>query len=394
MLTDTINTGILDQVLQEFLSVLQYDYGRLESAAKTLFYYLAGIQMVVSALWLMFKNDVVEAFVKTLQMFFTFSVFYTLVVFGGSWMPQIINGFIAMGATASGIHSLSPSSVLDQGLSIGFAILDNFSNWGWATHPLGSLLSCAILIAIVILYALLAAEMTVILIKSYTLITVSGLMFAFGANEAVRPIALNYFKAVIGIGLQLLVFYLVMGVGVQIGHDWAVLIGQAAAQHDLKPFLVVMAAVIVFYLIVKNVPVFIAGLSGISGFRNYGDAAVAAAMTAGGMGANAIQQAASMGGKSVQGLGQLGKAGLQTYQSGASHYQAGKAAHHAVSHAAKTVAAATGGAIKSSVMKTQPNMSFGQKVNAHMAAKMAQHAAQQAKASAPGSHFKSNQVKK
>jgi len=370
MLHAAVNTGVLDQVLQEFLQALQRDYTRIEDLAKGLFYYLAGIQIVISAIWMMFKGDIQEAFVKTLQIFFTISVFYTLVLFGGSWMPQLINGFISIGTTSSGISSLTPSSVMGQGVSIGFAIMDNFSHWGWVTHPFGSLLSCAILIAIIILYALLAAEIAIILIKSYVLMSLSGLMFAFGANEAVRPIAMNYFKAVIGIGLQLLVFYLIMGVGVQIGQDWAHLIGQAASQHELKPFLVVMAAVIVFYMIVKNVPPFIAGLSGVSGFRSYGDAAVGAAMTAGGVGARAAMSAATMGAGGVQALGQVGKG---VFQTGASVAQ---------------------GAKSGSIMKANQHMSFGQKFNAKMAQRMSQQAATAAKASSPGGDFKSNQVKK
>lgn len=395
MLQAGISSGVLDQVLQEFLQALQGDYTRIESLAKGLFYYLAGIQIVISAIWLMFKGDPIEATVKTIQIFFTIAVFYTLVLFGGSWMPQIINGFISIGSTSSGISSLTPSSVMDQGVSIGFAIMDNFSHWGWVTHPFGSLLSCAILIAIIILYALLAAEIAIILIKSYVLISLSGLMFAFGANEAVRPIAMNYFKSVIGIGLQLLTFYLIMGVGVQVGQDWATLIGQAAQAHDLKPFLVVMAAVIVFYMVVKNVPPFIAGLTGISGFRSYGDAAVGAAMTAGGVGARAAMTVASGGAGAVQGLGQFAKAGVQTGASFSQARQGGMAFHQAAGHTAKHAASAMGSSIKDSVMKANQHMSFGQKFNAKMSEKMAQQAASStSKTSAPGSSFKSNQVKK
>ena len=82
MLHAAVNTGVLDQVLQEFLQALQRDYTRIEDLAKGLFYYLAGIQIVISAIWMMFKGDIQEAFVKTLQIFFTISVFYTLVLFG------------------------------------------------------------------------------------------------------------------------------------------------------------------------------------------------------------------------------------------------------------------------------------------------------------------------
>jgi len=383
-------TGVLDQVLQEFLKALQGDYTRLEIFSKGLFYYLAGIQIAVSAIWLMLKSDPIEATVKTIQIFFTISVFYTLVQFGGRWMPQIINGFISIGSNSSGITSLTPSSVLDQGVSIGFAIIDNFSHWGWVTHPFGSMLACFILLVIIVLYALLAAEMVILLVKSYMLVSLSGLMFAFGANEAVRPIAMNYFKSVIGIGLQLLTFYLIMGVGVQIGQNWAALVAQAAQTHALKPFLVVLAAVIVFYMIVKSVPTFIAGLSGVGGFRNYGGAAVGSAMTAAAMGAKMAAGVATGGATSLhtvaQGVASGAKMGKSVHQGMKSGMSFGKA----MGNTAKQVAGATGSAIKDSVMKANQHMSFGQKFQSQMASHMAQNMAQ--KTQAPNNNFQSNQV--
>ncbi len=393
MLQAAVSTGVVDQVLQEFMQALQRDFGRIEDLAKGLFYYLAGLQIVVSAIWMMFKGEPLDAAVTIIKQLFMISVFYTLVLFGGTWMPQLINGFISIGASSSGIQSLTPSSVLGQGISIGFSIISNFSHWGWVTHPFGVLLSCAILITIIVLYALLAAEIANILVKSYVLVSLSGLMFAFGANEVVRPIAMNYFKATIGIGLQLLVLYLIMGVGVQIGSDWATLIGQAAQHHALKPFLVVMAAVIVFYMIVKNVPPFIAGLTGISGFKNYGDAAVGAAMTAGGMGARGAMSAARMGTGGAQAVGQFGKGAIQASSSVAQHMKSGVSAHQAVGKAAMSTAGAAAGSIKDSMMKANQQMSFGQKFNAKMASRLAQQAAQASKASAPSSDFKPNHVK-
>lgn len=394
MMMQSMSSGILDQVLQEFLQAFQGDFSRIENLAKDLFYYLAGIQIVMSAIWLMFKGDPIDAVVKTIQVFFTMSVFYTLVLFGGSWMPQILDGFISAGSTASGIYSLTPSALMDQGISIGFAIMDNFSNWGWVTHPFGSLLAVVILISIVVLYAFMAGEMAILLVKSYALVALSGLMFAFGANETVRPISMNYFKAVIGLGLQLMTFYLIMGVGVKVGSDWQALITQAAQLHDLKPFLVVMAAVIIFYLIVKNIPPFIGGLAGVGGFRSYGDAAVGAALTAGGVTAQGAMSAAKMGGVAAGAAGQFGKGVFQAGHSAAQEMKNSSGLGKAFGFAAKNVGSSVASSIKDTVMKTNQNMSFGQKVNSKMSENLAQNAVSNSKSSTPDSSFKPNKVKK
>jgi hypothetical protein len=219
-------------------------------------------------------------------------------------------------------------------------------------------------------------------------------MFTFGANEAVRPIAMNYFKAAIGIGLQLLTLYIIMGVGVQIGQGWSVLIGQAAANHELKPFLVVGAAVVVFYLIAKNVPPFIAGLSGVGGFKNFGDEAIGAVVAAGGVGAMAMQKASSGATGGIQAMGQGIKGALQAGQYASQHQQSGMSGFQAAGKAAMGLAGSMGSAIKDSVMKNNTHMSYGQKVNAAMSQKLAEQAAKASKAAAPGSDFKSNQVNK
>ena len=65
------------------------------------------------------------------------------------------------------------------------------------------------------------------------------------------------------------------------------LVKHAAENHELMPMLVMLSAIIVYYMILKNVPSFIAGLSGIGGFQNVGAATV-------GMSINAAMQAARM----------------------------------------------------------------------------------------------------
>ena len=240
----------------------------------------------------------------------------------------------------------------------------------------------------------MAGEMAILLVKSYALVALSGLMFAFGANETVRPISMNYFKAVIGLGLQLMTFYLIMGVGVKVGSDWQALIAQAAQLHDLKPFLVVMAAVIIFYLIVKNIPPFIGGLAGVGGFRSYGDAAVGTALTAGGVGAQAAMGVGKMGGAATGAAGQFGKGVFQTGHSVAQEMKNSSGLGKAFGFAAKNVGSSVASSIKDTVMNTNQNMSFGQKVNSKMSENLAQNAVLNSKSSTPDGSFKPNKVKK
>src|SRR3990167_7502151 len=98
MIQDAISSGVLDNVLQEFMTQFKGEFSQIQSLGKTLFVYLAVIQVTMSALWIAIKGDLKEGCVKGLQIAFTLSVFYTLICYGGTWMPQIIDGFINVGS--------------------------------------------------------------------------------------------------------------------------------------------------------------------------------------------------------------------------------------------------------------------------------------------------------
>lgn len=369
-----MDSGILDQVTQQFLTALHHDSRLIQHAAEMLFYYLATIQLALSALWMTLAGESLQRFVtRLIQLIFSFGFFYGLIQFGGQWIPQLFNGFIHLGQLA-GVTSLDPSSILDQGMCISGAILKGFFGWGVLGHPWVSVVGGIICLSIVVLYGFMAAELTLVLVKSYILIAIGGLFFALGASDYTQDMIKNYFRAAIGLGLQLMSLYLLLGVGQNIGAEWASMTTLAAENHELMPMFVILAAVIVYYMILKNIPVFIAGLSGIGGFRNYGDAAVGMAINAGMSGVNALSNVKDLAGKGIQGLAQLvtgfghaGTSGSQGFKQG-SHVVSGiaKGAMNLGSH----LASATANTVKNMAMRQKQHLSTGQKFNHHMANKV------------------------
>ena len=364
----------IDIITDHFLQAFQQDFFKLQQMGITLFMYLAGIQLTITALWVAMKSSWPDFFAKMLQTFFTFGVFATLIQMGGVWMPQLLNGFISIGSDAGGITSLTPGSLIGQGFSIGMTLFHGFSTWGFINNPTGVLITVVLFVGIILGYTFIAADLAIVLIKSYCLISMSGLFFAFGANELVRPMAINYFKALIGIGLQLLTLYLLLGVGVSLGDQWSADIHVAAENHLILPFLIIGVGVALFYKVVKNIPPFIAGLSGISGFQSMGDAAIGMAVSAG------IQAAGAMTGgvgKAVGGgkvTGQVMKSfshGFRAADAEGAGSIAGigkklwggtkSATGHSVTGAAK--------AFSDSMSGKDKNTSFSHKMSSHMAEK-------------------------
>lgn len=365
------NVGILDQVTQEFLTTLTKDGHAIQVAAGHLFYYLVIIQLALTALWMTIAGESLQNFFsRIVQLCVSFGFFYTLIQLGGQWLPDILNGFIQLGQTG-GVQSIDPSSIIDQGASISGAIFKAFFGWGLLDHPFVSLVGGVVCIAILILYALMAAELTIVLVKSYLVVSLGGLFFAFGASDFTQAMSKKFFNAVIGLGLNLMSLYLLLGVGENIGAQWASMTEQAAAQNQLMPMLIILAAVIVYYMILKNVPQFIAGLSGVGGFRNYGEAAVGSAINAGTSGMNLMLNASSKVGGAARGLTQTTMAGHKVAQSmqhafGQHSGNPVKGISSALSTAAKHTGSAVCNTVKDLATQENRHQTTGQKFNHHL----------------------------
>ena len=92
------NGEILDQVTQEFLKAMVADGHAIQNAAKQIFYYLALIQLALTALWMTIAGESMQRFfTRIVQLSFALGFFYGLMQFGGEWLPDIINGFVELG---------------------------------------------------------------------------------------------------------------------------------------------------------------------------------------------------------------------------------------------------------------------------------------------------------
>src|SRR3989338_2207807 len=164
------HAGILDQVTQEFLSAFQNDGTLFEQAGKHVFFYLCVIQLSLSAIWMVIAGESLQSLVSRItQLCFMFGFFYGLIQLCSTWVPDVINGFIQLGQQG-GVQSLDPSSIINQGISISSAIFQGFFNWGLLGHPFVSLIGAIVCLAILVIYALIAAELTIILVKSYVIV--------------------------------------------------------------------------------------------------------------------------------------------------------------------------------------------------------------------------------
>ena len=100
-----------------------------------------------------------------------------------------------------------------QHMNVGYAIwqqaIDNLSIW----NPLDALLAAIMSLIILIILAVIAVNMLLLLISSWVLLYAGIFFLGFGGARWTTDIAINYFKTVLGVGVQLLVMILIVGIG-------------------------------------------------------------------------------------------------------------------------------------------------------------------------------------
>lgn len=304
----TQSVKVLDTIDYQFLDAFHLATHTITLAAVNLAYWLAYISILVSVCFMLLQNgDLNKMLSKLIKMGFLFGLFFGLITLCGQWIPYWLNSFMQIGAKAGNLTGLDPSSIFDQGFCIAATIFHLSRTLG-ITHIPTALLSVIASLFIVIIYAFIAANLVVVLIKAYALITVGPLIFAFGMNDITRPTVNNYIQKLVGMGLNLLVLYIIIGAGVQIGNGWVTSIHESAASgaFNFGDILVIIGGLVIFFLVVTNVPAFIAEISGAGGFRDYGQAAVASAMAASAMTANAIKNTALAPTTAMAGAAALG----------------------------------------------------------------------------------------
>lgn len=289
---------MLDQTILSYLNDFKSHTPQIQQFAFHLAGYLAVISLALSMIFTLIKEQELNSLIaKIVQSVFYISFFYGMISLAPIWIPDLISSLMMIGAKTSGISSLSPDSIAGQGYYIFVKILKAAWDAGiW--HAITAVSALIVAIIVLILYAFIAGELAIILVKCYTMIVVGPLVFALGILDITRPTVVNYFNKVLGLGFQLLAMYLILGVGIQQSNHWVDLIKGSAGSgvFDLAPLGQILIGLIIFYMLVKEIPPFVGQVSGATGLRNYSDQAVAGAITAGAAGAGAIASAGSAAG--------------------------------------------------------------------------------------------------
>ncbi|EJB8409450.1 P-type conjugative transfer protein TrbL [Vibrio parahaemolyticus] len=209
------------------------------------------------------------------------------------WMMQnapdlartLIKSFTKIGTHISGGSvDFSPSNVLELGMNIMSIAWDSTS----VTDIGGMLMMFFVSLIIMVCFAIMAMEMTVLIVSGFIIVSGGIVAMGFLGSDWTRDNAINYFTAVLGVAFKMFVMQLVFVMGYSFVETWGSAINSHSTDTD---YLSMVGICIVFAGLMREIPQMASSLAsgrftmaggGIqSSLRNVGSAAAGAALLGG-----------------------------------------------------------------------------------------------------------------
>jgi type IV secretion system protein TrbL len=216
-----VRSTILSEIVRDYEAVSTAWFSALGPIAHRIFWILVAIQLTWSAIWwVLDREDGLGVLSSLLRQVVAIGFFYALLLNGGTSIPAVIQGFSQAGATAAGITDLSPTGVFDQGLALANKILNSTADLGLLDGFFASLIAGITALVVVVAFAVIAAQLLVVLVESFIVIGAGILFLGFAGSRWTKFFTERYLSYLASVGVKLFVLYLVMGVGMGIAARW------------------------------------------------------------------------------------------------------------------------------------------------------------------------------
>jgi type IV secretion system protein TrbL len=146
---------------------------------------------------------------------------YLMIINAFPWMNDVITSFSNIGAAVSGLPNLSPQTVLQLGGQMAQTILDTPASTSLISNLEMAIIQSVSGFVVLLAFTITAIALLFTLVESYIAIGGGVILLGFGGSRFTASAAEGYFPFVIRVGVRLLFFYLVLGVGVLLANQWA-----------------------------------------------------------------------------------------------------------------------------------------------------------------------------
>lgn len=297
------NSGLLDSILGRYSAAATSWANVITDAATWLFWTLVVISMVWTfGMMALRKADIGEFFAEFVRFTIFTGFFWWLLINGPDFALSIYDSLrqIAGNATTLGPR-LSPSGVVDVAFKIFDRVLDQSSLFS----PVDSVVGMLVAFIILVIVALIGTNMLLLLIAGWVLAYGGVFFLGFGGSRWTSDMAINYYKTVLGVAVQLMAMVLLIGIGKTFLDDYY---NQMNEEIGLDEMGVMLIVAVILLSLVNKVPQL---LSGIITGASVGGAGI------GQFGAGAVVGAAGMAGAAAAVGGAAMAAGAANMAGGA-----------------------------------------------------------------------------
>ncbi len=270
-----VNNNVMNQLTTAFHDKAVIYGNALLVYAKRLFYFCLVLDVAFMGIKCVLSQTTIADTLKQFCMLLLFAGFiFSVITHYQDWTGKIINGLSGPGGigTAIGAPDITVSP-FKMGYDIVKQILDACSGW----KPIDSLAYLIIGGIILICYALMAAQIVLILCESYIAMNAAVILLGFGGSSFLKDFAINTMRYALSVAFKLFVMQLVLGVGLSFIHDFGTNV--STKYEDL---FVLLAASVVLLFLVKTLPEVCAGI--ITGSHTGGGGSILAAAAVAGAG--------------------------------------------------------------------------------------------------------------
>jgi type IV secretion system protein TrbL len=293
---DLTNQGMFDQVMMEFASRAARWQTEVMNAAMFLFWTLGTISLVWTfGFMALRKADIGEFFAELIRFILFFGFFLWLLRNGPAFASSIIESLARIGEQASGVAAVTPSGIVDVGFLIFKQAISSLSLLNVVDSVVGFVLSLAILL----LLATIGVNMLLLYVSAWILMYAGVFFLGFGGSRWTSDMAINYYKTVLGIAVQIFAMVLLIGIGNDLLSSFY---GKMNVdEQNFEELGVMLVFCLALLMLVHRVPPLVAGIItgssiGGGGIGNFGTGAVVGAAVGAGAAAATGGAALAAGG--------------------------------------------------------------------------------------------------
>jgi len=339
-------------------------FSAVATAARQLFGVLALIEFAWSgAVLLLEKGDLQSWTAGMIRKIMWIGAFYTLLIYGPTWIPAIIDSFEILGQRAAGSGPLSPSGILMRGISIAGALLKSAGHSGILGNFGTALVTVLAAVLTVLGFIAITVQFVVAMIESYIVVSAGMIFLGFGGSRWTAPYVERQIGYAVSTGVKIMLLYMLIGLGMTLADQWIVDAQNVMTTAEpVNTALETMGGSLIFTAICWQIPKLLAAVIGGAPALTGGDLISTAAAV--GYGAAMVGTAAVAGVGAVAGaaktagamaVSQAAKVIGSGAAGGASAGSAGSASAASANGASKAPGAATGSAAQSKTAGSQPS---------------------------------------